>query len=140
MAAVVLAASLGAPRPARAEFAEDAGWGLLTVLGNLVYMPGKTVYSLMGGLTGGLAYVCTGGNFDTASTVWSMSMGGTYVLTPGMLRGETPIAFAGGSSEPEHRQRLHRECAGCSAISELPDRRHLGRLHQHVRAGLELGL
>ena len=102
VAAVVLAASLGTPRPVRAEFAEDAGWGLLTVLGNLGYMPAKTVYSLMGGLTGGLAYVCTGGDLDTASAVWSMAMGGTYVLTPAMIRGEAPIAFAGGATEPEH--------------------------------------
>ena len=102
VAAVVLAASVVVPSPARAEFAEDAGWGMLTVLSNLGYMPAKVVYSVMGGLTGGLAYVCTGGNLDTASTIWSMSMGGTYALTPSMIRGETPIAFAGGASEPEH--------------------------------------
>lgn len=101
VAAAVIVTSLGAPRPARAEFAEDAGWGVLTVFANLGYMPVKTVYSVLGGLTGGLAYVCTAGDFDTAKTVWQMAMGGTYVLTPSMIRGEDPIAFAGTTAPTE---------------------------------------
>ena len=35
---------------------------------------------------------------QTAETVWVTSMGGTYVITPPMLRGEEPIAFAGTPS------------------------------------------
>ncbi|HXJ37498.1 MAG TPA: hypothetical protein VMS22_26015 [Candidatus Eisenbacteria bacterium] len=95
MAAAVLVAGLAAPRPVRAEFAEDAGWGVLTVLANVGYMPAKIVYSVVGGLTGGFAYVCTGGDTETASNVWSPAMSGTYVLTPAMIRGEESIAFAG---------------------------------------------
>ena len=95
VAAFVLAASLATARPARAEFLEDAGWGLLTVLGNLVYMPAKVTYAAIGGLTGGLAFAVTGGSLDTAETVWVTSMGGTYALTPPMIRGEESIAFAG---------------------------------------------
>jgi hypothetical protein len=49
-------------------------------------------------MTGGLAYACTGGSYETASNIWSMSLGGTYALTPAMLRGEEAIAFAGASS------------------------------------------
>jgi hypothetical protein len=64
-------------------------------------MPVKTVYAVFGGLTGGLAYVCTGGSYDTARNVWAMSMGGTYVLTPSMIRGDEAIAFAGGSSSDD---------------------------------------
>jgi hypothetical protein len=68
-------------------------------------MPVKTVYSVLGGLTGGFAYACTAGDLDTATEIWAMSMGGTYVLTPAMIRGEDPIAFAGStsSSKPSHR-------------------------------------
>src|SRR5262245_51473601 len=95
MAAVVLAAGLGSARPARAEFLEDAGWGMLTVLSNVVYMPAKVVYATVGGLTGGLAFALTGGSLDTAETVWVTAMGGTYAVTPAMLRGEETIAFAG---------------------------------------------
>jgi len=98
LAAVVLATSLGTARPARAEFLGDAGWGLLTVLANVGYMPVKLTYALLGGLTGGLALGLTGGDLDTAEKVWVTSMGGTYAITPGMLRGEDEIAFAGTSA------------------------------------------
>lgn len=102
VAAAVVAASLGMPRVARAEYQDEAGWGVLSVLANVGYMPAKTIYAAMGGLTGGLAYVCTGGSYDTASTIWQMSLGGTYALTPRMLRGEDRIAFAGGGGSEEH--------------------------------------
>ena len=100
VAAAVVVASVASPRPARAEYAENAGWGVLAVFANLGYMPVKTVYAVLGGLTGGLAYVCTGGSYETASNIWEMSLGGTYVLTPGMIRGEDPIAFAGAAGAP----------------------------------------
>lgn len=96
----LLAGTLSAPSPARAEYLDDAGWGSLTMLANVVYMPAKLVYATVGGLTGGLAYACTAGRLDTAESIWSPSMGGTYVLTPGMLRGEQGIAFAGRRRAP----------------------------------------
>jgi hypothetical protein len=111
VAAAALAASLGAPNVARAEeYPESAGWGVLAVFANVVYMPVKTVYAAFGGLTGGLAYVCTGGSYETARNVWAMSMGGTYVLTPSMIRGDEAIAFAGGASSDE----------GTAAATEAP--------------------
>ena len=69
--------------------------GLLTVLSNVVYMPAKIVYATLGGLTGGLAFALTAGDLQTAETVWIATMAGTYVITPRMLQGEDPIAFAG---------------------------------------------
>ena len=39
IAAAVFAVGLAAPAPARASFLEDAGWGSLTMLSNVVYMP-----------------------------------------------------------------------------------------------------
>jgi hypothetical protein len=103
VAVAAVTASVAVPRQAKAEeYGENAGWGVLAVLANVGYMPVKTVYATLGGLTGSLAYVCTGGNYDTASDVWQTSMGGNYVLTPGMVRGDEPIAFAGssGSASP----------------------------------------
>jgi hypothetical protein len=98
--AAALAASLGTPRVAQAEdYPNEAGWGVLSVIANVGYMPAKTIYAAMGGLTGGLAYVCTGGSYETANHIWEMSLGGTYALTPSMLRGEEPIAFAGATSD-----------------------------------------
>ena len=94
-AVLALGACLGTAAPARAGYLEDAGWGTLTVITNVVYMPAKITYAVLGGLTGGVAYALTGGDFKTAETVWVTSMGGTYVVTPRMLQGEDPIAFAG---------------------------------------------
>ena len=103
VAATALAVSLGSAEPARAGFLEDAGWGSLTVLSNIVYMPVKLVYATLGGLTGGIALGLTGGDLDVAETIWVTSMGGNYVLTPPMLRGEESISIAGTpgiTSEP----------------------------------------
>jgi hypothetical protein len=90
----MLAATFGVSTPARAGYLDDAGWGALTAVANLGYMPVKLVYSLMGGITGGLAYAATAGDLDTAQNVWTTSMGGTYVLTPRMMQGMDPVAFA----------------------------------------------
>jgi len=89
-----LATVVGSAAPARAGYLEDAGWGSLAAISNLGYIPAKLVYSVLGGVTGGLAYGLTLGDLDTAQNVWTTSMGGTYVLTPRNLRGEDPIAFA----------------------------------------------
>jgi hypothetical protein len=96
--ATALVATLVTARPARAGYLEDAGWGALTVLSNVVYMPAKLVYATLGGVTGGLALGLTGGDMQTAETVWVTTMGGTYVITPRMLQGEESIAFAGTPS------------------------------------------
>ena len=98
VAAVVLVAGFVVARPAQAGYLEDAGWGGLTVLTNVLYMPSKLVYATVGGLTGGLAYGLTLGDLNTAETIWVTSMGGTYVITPRMLQGEDEIAFSGTPS------------------------------------------
>jgi hypothetical protein len=92
--ACALAGALGGSSPAQAGYLEDAGWGSLSAVSNLGYIPAKLTYSLLGGLTGGLAYGLTLGDVDTAQNIWTTSMGGTYVLTPRMLRGEDAVAFA----------------------------------------------
>jgi hypothetical protein len=101
LATAALVTATLASRPAHAGFLEDAGWGSLTVLTNVVYMPAKLVYAVAGGVTGGFAYALTGFDMQTAQTIWTMSMAGTYVVTPPMLRGEEPIVFAGNPSAPD---------------------------------------
>ena len=86
---------IASARPAGAAVLDDAGWGMLTVLTNVVYMPVKLVYATLGGLTGACALGLTGGDMQTAENVWVTSMGGTYVITPGMLQGQEVIAFTG---------------------------------------------
>jgi hypothetical protein len=95
IAASALVAGLVAVPPAHAGYLEDAGWGSLTVLSNVVYMPAKLVYATLGGITGGLALGLTAGDMQTAETIWVTSMGGNYVITPRMLQGEDPVAFSG---------------------------------------------
>ena len=74
-----------------------AGYGVLCVATNILYMPAKVVYAGLGSITGGLAWLLTAGNTDTAKSIWSPSVGGTYVITPAMLRDEEPILFSGES-------------------------------------------
>lgn len=100
--AVVVGAMLSVLSGSVAEAREtgywgDAGWGLLAVVANIPYMPAKVLYAGLGTLTGGLAYLLTVGDTDTAQRVWSPSVGGSYVITPAMLRGDDPILFNGPS-------------------------------------------
>jgi hypothetical protein len=74
-----------------------AGYGVLCVATNILYMPAKIVYAGLGSITGGLAWLLTAGDTDTAMSIWSPSVGGTYVVSPAMLRDEEPILFSGRS-------------------------------------------
>ena len=76
----------------------QGGFGLASVLANLLYMPTKVVYAGLGAITGGLAYVLTVGDEDVSDAVWSRSVGGTYVVTPGMVRGDEDVFFFGEQS------------------------------------------
>jgi len=99
VAAVVLLGMTSAT-PVRAGLWEDAGWGALSAISNLGYMPAKLVYASVGAFAGGLAYVCTAGDYETADSIWTAALGGTYVITPEVLRGERQLAFAGMPGEP----------------------------------------
>ncbi len=76
------------------------GYGAGSILTNVVYIPAKLVYALVGGLVGGGAWCLTGGNTQTADTVWRSSLGGDYVVTPDMLAGKEPIHFSGPTETP----------------------------------------
>jgi len=105
--ALIVGMLIGTPRGARAEaeYANDFGIGFGTVIVNLLYMPVKVVYGTLGAFTGGLAYVLTGGNTNVATAVWRPSMGGTYVVTPSMLRGEDRIYFSGSAPDSGDKER-----------------------------------
>jgi len=79
----------------------NAGWGVLTVLTNVFYIPAKVVYAGAGTVVGGLAYVLTIGDADTAEKIWEPALGGTYVITPAMLRGDERVSFNGDGSSKE---------------------------------------
>jgi hypothetical protein len=77
---------------------QGVGYGTGSLLTNLLYIPAKLVYAILGGLIGGGAWVVTGGNGQTADTIWRSSLGGDYVVTPDMLAGKEPIHFSGPTS------------------------------------------
>jgi hypothetical protein len=102
----LLVCVLWCPAPVAAQESGDsawgnAGWGVLSVLTNVVYIPAKVAYAGVGTVVGGLAYVLTLGDAETAQKIWDPSLGGTYVVTPGMLRGDERISFSGSSSPQE---------------------------------------
>jgi hypothetical protein len=74
---------------------KGVGIGAGTVVSNLVYVPAKLVYGILGGIAGGAGYALTGGNKQVANSIWRSSLGGDYVLTPDMMTGKKPIYFSG---------------------------------------------
>jgi hypothetical protein len=112
---VVLAITLlGGTTRALAEddehrYASDFGVGVGAVFTNIVYMPVKFVYATVGGITGSFAYVLTGFRMDIAKSIWVPSLGGTYVVTPSMLKGEDPIYFSGTTMPRSHEARAEED-------------------------------
>jgi hypothetical protein len=77
------------------EASSDFGIGVITALANIVYMPVKVTYGVMGGITGGFAYVLSGANREVAEGVWVPSLGGDYVLTTAHMTGRDQVHFNG---------------------------------------------
>jgi hypothetical protein len=101
VALILVLTLMVAPRPAAADdegFFAGAGIGFGTALVNLLYIPAKFTYATVGSVIGGLAWVLTLGDTDTAMGVWEPTMGGSYVVTPDMLRGKEPVQFSGSTT------------------------------------------
>ena len=94
------------------EASNDFGIGLVTVLANVVYMPTKVVYGVLGGVTGCFAYVLSGANLGVAEGVWVPSLGGDYVLTTEMMRGREKVHFNGVRSYPGEEKTRDDSAAG----------------------------
>jgi hypothetical protein len=105
VAAAIAAALVCAPASAIArdsnskEASSDFGIGVVTALANIVYMPVKVTYGIMGGVTGGFAYVLSGANREVAEGVWVPSLGGDYVLTTDHMTGRDQVHFNGVRDE-----------------------------------------
>lgn len=101
---------------------KGVGVGAGAVAGNLLYVPAKVVYGILGGITGGASYVLTGGNTQTANTIWRSSLGGDYVLTPDMITGQKPVHFSGPTVTPPEPAQSTSSTAttGSSALNSTP--------------------
>ena len=95
LASLVATMLLTGASSAQADYLSDAGMGVLTAGSNVLYMPAKLGYAVLGGVTGGLAYVLTGANYRVAEDIWTPSLGGDYVLTVDHLQGQKFIYFSG---------------------------------------------
>lgn len=101
-----LGLSLGNPVMAQELLEEsdpmsDAALGVASALLTIPYAAAKILYAALGGVIGGFTWVLTGGDTDTAQTVWQPSFYGTYVITPDHLRGKEPVRFIGQSPYDE---------------------------------------
>jgi len=74
---------------------KGVGVGAGTVAANVLYIPAKLAYGILGGIGGGAGYLLTGGNEQVSNTIWRSSLGGDYVLTPDMMTGQKPVHFSG---------------------------------------------
>lgn len=90
-----------------ADSSEGTGIQVASWLLTVPYCVGKSAFAVAGSVVGGLGYAFSGGNTETAQSIWTKSVYGTYVLRPSHLRGEEPIHFLGeaddGQSEPMRR-------------------------------------
>jgi hypothetical protein len=111
-AIIVFALGLITPYNVKAEgTGSNVGYGVGSVLASCVYSPAKLVYAGVGGLTGGIGFLLTGGNQDVAKKIWTPSVRGTYVVTPDMLKGKEKVQFVGKpedcqppSNQPQENQ------------------------------------
>ena len=73
-----------------------ASWAL-----TIPYIAAKSAFALTGAIVGGVGYVFSGGNQDTAKAVWTTSICGTYIIRPAHLRGQEPVDFLGKTNETQ---------------------------------------
>jgi hypothetical protein len=97
LAAALAVAGVAAPAAADSA-AQDTAYGAGSVLGTVVYAPFKATFCILGGITSGFAFPFAGA--DTAGKVATAGCGGTWAITPGVLKGQEHVKFVGGQSSP----------------------------------------
>ena len=68
------------------EAIEIAAVDVGVTAGNLVFLPAKAISVIMGGVTGALSFVLTGGNADLTRQIWRDTTEGPYFITPQQAR------------------------------------------------------
>jgi len=88
------------PGAAAAEStSQDVAYGVGSVTTTLVYAPIKASFCILGAVTSG--FTLPFGGPRTAEKVASTACGGTWMVTPAVLKGREPVHFVGGGgSEP----------------------------------------
>ena len=68
---------------------------VLAVGASCFYLPAKAFFAVFGAATAGLTYGFTFGDDELANQIWTSSVEGSYILTPGMIEGREPVRFKG---------------------------------------------
>ena len=89
------AAAQGRDYEEEGSTATRAGLGVASFLATIPYGVTKIAFAAGGGIVGGLAYLFSGANTETAKDIWTTSMYGTYVITPDHLKGNRAVRFLG---------------------------------------------
>jgi hypothetical protein len=71
---------------------EQVGYGAGSALGTLVYVPFKATFCILGGLGAAATAIASP---PTAGKVFEASCGGTWIITPDVVRGDEPVNFVG---------------------------------------------
>ena len=96
LVAVVVALAVVAPASlATADStSQEVAYGTGSVLTTLVYAPVKASFCILGGVTSGFTLPFAGPR--TAEKVVSSACGGTWAITPDVLKGRERVRFVGG--------------------------------------------
>jgi len=73
----------------------DVTLGLASGACTLVYTPVKIAWAVSGTAVAGLVYLFSVGNSDVTGTVFRLSAGGDYVVTPDHLKGRRVLRLIG---------------------------------------------
>lgn len=74
---------------------QQVGYGAGSVFGTLVYSPIKASFCILGGVASGFTAIASP---PKAAKVAGATCGGTWMITPGVLKGKEPVKFVGGAS------------------------------------------
>ena len=73
---------------------QEVAYGAGSAFGTLLYAPFKTVFCVVGAVTSALAFPF--GGSSTTEKVATAACGGTWAITPDVLKGREQIRFIGG--------------------------------------------
>jgi len=65
---------------------ENAGVATGVTVGNTIIVPFKAASMLIGGLSGALSFIVTGGNAELTQQIWRDTSQGPYLVTPELAR------------------------------------------------------
>lgn len=91
--------ALAGDQASSTDSSESTGIQVASWLLTVPYCAGKSAFAVAGSVVGGLGYAFSGGNSETAQSIWTKSVYGTYILRPAHLRGDEPIQFLGNAEE-----------------------------------------